>query len=61
MASKEWKCFKTGCPYVTEPMDAATGIEYLKLHSSQVHGIANKPEDTYEEGVSKQSKMRSTE
>ena len=29
---------------MTEPMDTATGIEYLKLHSSQVHGIANKPE-----------------
>ena len=32
------------CPYETEEMDAATGIEYLKLHSSQVHGVANKPE-----------------
>ena len=25
-------------------MDAATGIEYLKLHSSQVHGVSSKPE-----------------
>ena len=29
---------------MTELMDAATGIEYLKLHSSEVHGVASKPE-----------------
>ena len=39
MASK-WKCMRPECPYETEEMDAATGIEYLKLHSSQVHGVA---------------------
>ena len=44
MAEKQWKCFRAGCPYMTELMDAATGIEYLKLHSSEVHGVASKPE-----------------
>ena len=43
MASK-WRCMRPECPYETEDMDAATGIEYLKLHSSQVHGVASKPE-----------------
>ena len=44
MAEKRWKCFRPGCDYETELMIAATGIEYLKLHSSEVHGLASKPE-----------------
>ena len=37
MATKEWKCLRPrpACFYQTDEMDAATGIKYLKLHSSQ--------------------------
>ena len=44
MTTKKWKCFRPDCLYQTEDMDSATGIEYLKLHSSQVHGVSSKAE-----------------
>ena len=43
MAKKRWECFRPGCDFKTEMMTAATGIEYLKLHSSEVHGLSSKP------------------
>ena len=44
MAERQWECFRPGCDFKTEMMTAATGIEYLKLHSSEVHGLSSKPE-----------------
>ena len=43
MAGKRWECFRPRCDFKTEMMTAATGIEYLKLHSSEVHGRSSKP------------------
>ena len=44
MAPKQWKCLTPGCSYVTEEVEASDGIEFLKLHASQNHGVASKPE-----------------
>ena len=44
MAPKRWKCLTPGCPYTTEEVEACDAIEFLKLHTSQNHGVASKPE-----------------
>ena len=44
MAERQWDCLRPGCGFKTEVMSAAIGIEYLKLHSSEAHGLSSKPE-----------------
>ena len=44
MAPTQWKCLTPGCDYRTEIMEASEAIEFLKLHTSQNHGILTKPE-----------------
>ena len=44
MAPKQWKCLTPGCSYATEEVEASEGIEFLKLHTSQNHGVTSKPE-----------------
>ena len=41
---KSYKCVSPGCSYATEAMEATVAVEFLKMHVSQVHGIASKPE-----------------
>ena len=44
MAPKKWKCLTPGCSYTTDEVEASDGIEFLKLHTSQNHGVTSKPE-----------------
>ena len=47
MTTKKRKCLRPGCLFFirqAEDMDAATGIEYLKLNSSQVNGVSDQHE-----------------
>ena len=45
MSSKCYKCVSPGCDYATEEMEqASVAVEFLKMHVSQAHGIASKPE-----------------
>ena len=44
MAPKKWTCLTPGCDYETEVMEASDAIEFLKLHTSQNHGVTTKPE-----------------
>ena len=44
MAPINWKCLTPGCNYKTEVMEASEAIEFLKLHTSQKHGVTTKPE-----------------
>ena len=44
MSPKSYKCVTPGCSYVTDELEAPVAVEFLKMHVSQVHGIASKPE-----------------
>ena len=44
MSPKSYKCVTPGCSYVTDELEASVAVEFLKMHVSQVHGIASKPE-----------------
>ena len=44
MTAKQWECPTPGCDFKTEELEASLGIEFLKLHVSQNHGNAAKPE-----------------
>ena len=44
MSLKSYRCVTPGCSYATDDMEASVAVEFLKLHVSQVHGIAGKPE-----------------
>ena len=41
---KSYQCVSPGCSYATDVMEASVAVEFLKMHVSQVHGIASKPE-----------------
>jgi hypothetical protein len=44
MAPVKFKCKNPACQEWTEEAEPYIAIELIKLHTSQVHGVASKPE-----------------
>ena len=44
MEAIEYECPAHGCDYKTDKLEASVAVEFLKLHVSQNHGVASKPE-----------------
>ena len=48
MAPRRFTCLTPGCRFETEELEASYAIEFLKLHTSQNHGITSKARKTLE-------------
>ena len=44
MAPRRFQCLTPGCSFETEELEPTDAIEFLKLHTSQNHGVTSKPE-----------------